>query len=498
MSQPQRGLLGHPRGLPTLFLTEMWERFSYYGMRAILLYYMYDQLSHGGLGMPKTTAAALVSVYGSLVYMSGIIGGWLADRVFGMRRAVLVGGVLIMCGHLALSIPAGVGALYVSMVLIVLGTGLLKPNASSLVGKLYTATDLRRDAGFSIFYMGINLGAFLAPYVVGTLGQDVNYHVGFAAAAVGMALGLVQYVLGGRRAFDAAASLVPNPLRADERARIGVRVGLGAVVVAAILVVLGIAGALSVTSIVTVISIASVLLPIGYFTVMLRSDRTSADERSRLFAYIPLFVASVFFWIVDEQGGTVLAQFADTRTDLHAFGFTIPSSWFQSINPVSTLILAPSAAAVWTALGRRQPSTPRKFALGLVLAGISYLLMAVPGLAFGTGTKVGPLWLVASFVIVVAGAMCLSPVGLSATTRLAPAAFAAQMMSLWFLSDAAAQGINAQLVRLYTPDTEVAYFGLTGLALVVVAVVMYLMAPWIRARTRGTEPTDAVPQTVAQ
>ncbi|HEY3505931.1 MAG TPA: peptide MFS transporter [Actinocatenispora sp.] len=491
-----RGFFGHPKGLATLFLTEMWERFSYYGMRAILLYYMYDQLSHGGLGMSKPTAAALVSVYGSLVYMSGIIGGWLADRLLGMRRGVFVGGVLIMCGHLALSVPAGVGALYVSMVLIVVGTGLLKPNASSLVGTLYGRTDLRRDAGFSIFYMGINLGAFLAPYVVGTLGQRVDYHLGFAAAAVGMALGLTLYLIGGRRHLPADAGRVPNPLRPEERTQIAVRAGIGAAAVALLLVLLGIGGALTVTGVTTAISVLAVLLPIGYFTLMLRSPRTTGEERSRLVAYVPLFVASVFFWVVDEQGGTVLAQFADSRTDLDALGFTIPSSWFQSVNPVSTLILAPTFAALWVRLGRRQPSTARKFALGLVLAALSYLIMAVPGALYGTGTPVGPLWLVASLVIVVAGAMCLSPVGLSATTRLAPAAFAAQMMSLWFLSDAAAQGINAQLVRLYRPDTEVAYFAVTGLVLLVVAVAVYLMAPWIRTRMRGAEPTDAVPETV--
>jgi POT family proton-dependent oligopeptide transporter len=345
--------------------------------------------------------------------------------------------------------------------------------------------------------MGINLGAFLAPYVVGTLGQRVDYHLGFAAAAVGMAAGLVGYLVGGRRHLPADAGVVPNPLRPEERTRVAVRAGTGAALVALVLALLGITGTLTVTGVTTAISVLAVLLPVGYFTMMLRSRRTTGEERARLVAYVPLFVASVFFWVVDEQGGTVLAQFADTRTDLDALGFTIPSSWFQSVNPVSTLVLAPTFAWLWTRLARRQPSTPRKFALGLVLAAVSYLIMAVPGILYGTDTTVGPLWLVASLVIVVAGAMCLSPVGLSATTRLAPAAFAAQMMSLWFLSDAAAQGINAQLVRLYRPDTEVAYFAVTGVVLLAVAVAVHLMAPWIRRRTRGAEPTDAVPETVA-
>ncbi|MGP4016984.1 peptide MFS transporter [Saccharopolyspora sp. 5N708] len=482
VSPPSKGFFGHPRGLATLFFTEMWERFSYYGMSAILLYYLYDQTANGGLGLDKPTSSALVSIYGSLVFMSGILGGWVADRLLGMRRAVFGGGVLIMCGHLALAVPGGLPALLVSMLLIVTGTGLLKPNVSSLVGELYAADDNRRDAGFSIFYMGINLGAFVAPYLVGTLGQQVDYHLGFGLAAIGMAAGLVQYARGRGRL---AGSAPTNPLRMDERRQVAIRAIGGAVVVAVALVALGVAGGLTVKTLINTITVLSVVLPVGYVIMMLRSPRTDAVERSRLIAYIPLFIGAVCYWVVNEQSGSVLAQFADTRTDLEAFGFTIPSSWFQSLNPIATLILAPTFAWLWIRLGDRQPTTPRKFSAGLALGGASFVLMAGPGLLFGVDVPASPWWLAASYFVVICGSMCLSPVGLSATTKLAPRAFLAQMMSLWFLASAAAEGINAQVVQWYRPETEVGYFAGVGAAVMAIGGVMFLIAPWIHRRMSG-------------
>ncbi|WP_328634158.1 peptide MFS transporter [Streptomyces sp. NBC_00356] len=479
-----RAFFGHPRSLATLFSLEMWERFSYYGMSAILLYYLYDRTSDGGLGLDKPTAAALVSVYGALVFMSGVLGGWLADRLLGMRRAVLVGGVAIMCGHLALAVPGGLPALLVSMLLIVLGTGLLKPNVSSLVGELYAPTDSRRDAGFSLFYMGINLGAFIAPYLVGTLGQQVDYHLGFALAAVGMAAGLVGYVRG-RARLGGAGEAPTNPLRADERRQLVLRAAAGVAAVAVVVAVLGAAGSLTVDALINAVSVLAVLLPAGYLVMMLRSPHTDAVERSRLIAYVPLFIGAVCYWVVNEQTGSVLAQFADQRTDLEILGFAIPSSWFQSLNPIATLVLAPLFAWLWIKWGDRQPSTPRKFGTGLLLGGASFVLMAGPGLLNGVDEPASPWWLVLSYVVVICGSMCLSPVGLSATTKLAPRAFLAQMMSLWFLASAAAGGINAQLVRLYSPATEVRYFAGVGAVVMGAGIVMHLMTPWVRRRMGG-------------
>ncbi|MFI0470632.1 peptide MFS transporter [Saccharopolyspora sp. 5N102] len=479
-----RGFFGHPRGLATLFFLEMWERFSYYGMSAILLYYLYDQTSDGGLGLDKPTSSALVSIYGALVFMSGIVGGWMADRLLGMRRAVLLGGLLIMCGHLALAVPGGLPALLVSMLLIVVGTGLLKPNASSMVGELYTPADNRRDAGFSLFYMGINLGAFIAPYLVGTLGQQVDYHLGFGLAAIGMAAGLVVYVRG-RARLGQAGDAPTNPLLAGERRQVALRAAVGIAVLAVVVVVLGATGFLTVQVLINAVSVLAVLLLVAYSIMMLRSPKTDAVERSRLIAYIPLFIGAVCYWVVNEQSGSVLAQFADTRTDLEIFGFAVPSSWFQSLNPIATLVLAPTFAWLWIRLGDRQPTTPRKFATGLLLGGASFVLMAGPGLLHGVDALASPWWLVASYFVVICGSMCLSPVGLSATTKLAPRAFLAQMMSLWFLASAAAAGINAQLVQFYRAETEVGYFAGVGAAVMAAGVVMHLIAPWVQRRMGG-------------
>lgn len=483
---PQRGFFGHPAGLSTLFFTEMWERVSYYGMRAILLFYMYYAVSQGGLHMPQGTAKSLMSIYGSAVFMSGVLGGWLADRLLGSRRSIFLGGVLIMCGHISLSIPSGgLGALYASMVFIIVGTGLLKPNISNVVGDLYSKKDARRDAGFSLFYMSTNIGAFIAPLIVGAL-ANINFHIGFAFAAFGMALALVLYVALGRL-MGPAGRKPCNRITREERNPVLMRLAIIAVVVVLVLGGMAVGGALTVGWIINLVTLLAIGLPITYFVMMFRSRRTTATERSRVLAYIPLFLGSVVFWMIEEQGSVVLAQFADQRTDLNLGGFKIPPAWFQSINPVAIVVLAPLFALLWTKWGRRQPTTPRKFSAGMVLAGISYLIMMGPGLINGTGIKASPFWLVASFVVVILGELCLSPVGLSATTKLAPVAFASQTMSLWFLSDAAAQGISAQIVPVFGPHTEVTYFAIVGGLTVALGIVLYFLAPAIHRKMAGVD-----------
>ncbi|MBX9971634.1 peptide MFS transporter [Cytobacillus firmus] len=484
-SVPQKGFFGHPKGLFTLFFTEFWERFSYYGMRAILVFYMYYEVSKGGLGLDEPTALAIMSIYGSLVYMSGIIGGWIADRLLGTSRAVFYGGILIMLGHIALSIPGSLAMFFVSMVLIVLGTGLLKPNVSSVVGDIYSPEDNRRDAGFSIFYMGINLGGFLAPLIVGTVGMNYNFHLGFAIAAVGMFLGLVVFVFTKKKNLGLAGTYVSNPLSADEKGKVYTRIGLGAVIIA-ILVAVGIpTGLLTFDSFIALVGILGIGLPIIYFTVMYRSPKTTEVERSRIIAYIPLFIASVMFWAIQEQGSTILANYADKRTQLDFMGLDISPAWFQSLNPLFIIFFAPVFAWLWVKLGDRQPSVPQKFSLGLLFAGLSFIVILLPAYLGGTDSLVSPLWLVLSYFIVVLGELCLSPVGLSATTKLAPAAFSAQTMSLWFLSNAAAQAINAQIVKFYTPETEMMYFGVIGAAAIVLSIILFLLSPKIQGYMKG-------------
>ncbi|WP_340033800.1 peptide MFS transporter [Paenibacillus sp. FSL H3-0302] len=483
-SVPQKGFFGHPKGLFTLFFTEFWERFSYYGMRAILVYYMYYEVSQGGLGLREDMALSIMSIYGSLVYMSGIIGGWLADRLLGTSRAVFYGGVLIMFGHILLAIPGNTTLFFASMVLIVLGTGLLKPNVSSIVGEIYSEQDNRRDAAFSIFYMGINLGGFLSPLIVGAVGMN-NFHLGFSIAAVGMFVGLVVYIMTRTKNLGLAGTIVHNPIPADQKKKIFTWIGVGLVVLA-ILITIGIlTGVLTFETLIKIVGVLGLLIPTMYFIMMYRSPKTTAVERSRILAYIPLFIASIMFWAIQEQTSTVLASFADKRTQLDFAGLHISPAWFQSLNPLFIITLAPIFAWLWLKLGNRQPSIPQKFSLGLLFAGLSFLVILVPAYFGGANSLVNPLWLVLSYFIIVIGELCLSPVGLSATTKLAPAAFTAQMMSMWFLSNAAAQAINAQIVKFYTPDTEMMYFGVIGGVALILALILFLFSSKIQNFMKG-------------
>ncbi|PLT35134.1 peptide MFS transporter [Bacillus sp. V5-8f] len=484
-SVPQKGFFGHPKGLFTLFFTEFWERFSYYGMRAILVFYMYYEVSKGGLGLDETTAMAIVSIYGSLVYMSGIIGGWLADRIFGTSKAVFYGGILIMLGHIVLALPGSLEMFFVSMVLIVIGTGLLKPNVSSVVGEMYAENDNRRDAGFTIFYMGINMGGFLAPLIVGALRTNYNFHVGFAAAAIGMLLGLIVFMATKKNNLGLAGTIPANPLSSDEKKKVFTLIGLSIVILAVIIALAISRNALTIDSFINLVGILGILIPTAFFIFMYRSPKTNAVERSRLIAYIPLFIAAVMFWAIQEQGSTILANYADKRTDLTFAGITIAPEWFQSLNPLFIIILAPVFAWLWVKMGDRQPTVPQKFSLGLLFAGLSFLVILLPGYLSGNDTLVNPLWLVLSYFLVVLGELCLSPVGLSATTKLAPASFSAQTMSLWFLASAAAQALNAQLVRFYSADNEIAYFGGIGVASLVLGVLLLAISPKIQSFMKG-------------
>ncbi|WP_068781989.1 peptide MFS transporter [Paenibacillus sp. GM2] len=483
-SVPQTGFFGHPKGLFTLFFTEFWERFSYYGMRAILVYFMYYEVTAGGLGLPQDIALAIMSIYGSLVYMSGIIGGWLADQVIGTSKAVFYGGVFIMMGHILLAIPGNIALFFIAMVLIVLGTGMLKPNVSSQVGEIYSEQDNRRDAGFSIFYMGINLGSFLSPLIIGTVGMK-NFHLGFGLAGVGMFIGLILYVTTRKKNLGLAGTSVVNPLSSKGRKKVFTRIGIGIVVVGILIAVTIPLGILTFATFIKLVGILGILIPTLYFVFMYRSPKTTNVERLRLIAYIPLFIASIMFWAIQEQGATILANYADKRTQLDFAGIHISPAWFQSLNPLFIITLAPVFAWIWMKLGQRQPTIPQKFSLGLLFAGLSFLIILLPAYFGGANSLVNPLWLVLSYFVVVIGELCLSPVGLSATTKLAPAAFSAQTMSLWFLSNAAAQAINAQIVKFYTPETEMMYFGVIGGAALVLSLLLFMLTPKIQSYMKG-------------
>lgn len=480
----EKKFLGQPFGLKTLFMTEMWERFSYYGMKAILLYYMWHLISTGDLDITKATAASIMAIYASMVYLSGVVGGFIADRILGQRRTVFWGGVLIMFGHIALALPFGSTAMFVSMILIVLGTGLLKPNVSSMVGSLYDdeGDNSSRDSGFSIFVFGINLGSFISPLLVGWTQENVGFHAGFSLAAIGMFFGLVQYHFGGKHLHE-DSKYAPDPLQEEEVKPLIVKIILGIIFFALIVVLMNLMGWNSLQNYVNLLTIVAIILPISYFVLMTTSVKVTKEERSRVFSYIPLFLAAVLFWAIEEQGSIVLATFAAERVDTSWF----PAAWFQSLNPLFIMLYTPFFAWLWVKWQKNQPSSPMKFAIGLMFTGASFLLMALPGTLFGTSGHVSPLWLVGSWALVIVGEMLISPVGLSVTTKLAPKAFMSQMMSMWFLASSAGSALNAQLVKLYSSDNEVAYFTWFGLASVALGILLVFLVPRIKRLMAGVQ-----------
>jgi proton-dependent oligopeptide transporter, POT family len=474
----ERTLFGHPVGLANLFGVELWERFSFYGMLTILGYYLYYTVTEGGLELPKSTATGIVGAYGGLVYLSTVLGGWIADRLLGMERTVLYGGVVVMCGHIALAILPGLAGVAVGLVLVALGSGALKANASSLLGTLYDKDDARCDGGFTLFYLGINLGAFIGPLITGLLQTRIGFHYGFGAAAIGMALGLAQYVAF-RRNLGTHGRTVPNPLP-----RSAIRWVIGIVAVAAVLVVVVFAtGLVKLANLSQVTTGVIVAASVTYFVVMLTSRKVAAVERTRVRAFIPLFVANAVFWSLFQQIFTVLAVYSDERMNWSIFGWTAPSNWIGSIEPVWIIVLSPLFAIMWTRLGNRAPTTPRKFAYGVIGMGLAFLLF-LP-MSGTTGRAVPALLVVAIMAVFAISELLLSPIGLSVTTKLAPEAFRAQMMALYFFSVGLGTSMSGVLARYYDPANEFAYFGIIGVVAIVAGVVVFAMASWISRLMEG-------------
>ncbi|WP_405899309.1 peptide MFS transporter [Streptomyces sp. NBC_00727] len=470
---------GQPRGLMTLSGLEVWERFSFLGMQAILVLYFADTVANGGMGMEAGTAASVSAAYGTLVYLVSVAGGWLADRILGSYRAVLYGGVLIACGHYAMAVPTD-AMTWVGLGLISAGTGLLKPNVATMVGKLYRTDDERRDAGFALYYMGINIGAFLGPLITGWLGDHASWHWGFSAAAFGMTLGLVQYVAGRRhlagRKHAAEFALAPGPMR-----RAVLLIVVGAVVVAAVATALALAGWLTMDRFVDVLTLISVIAPVVYFAVMFRSPRVTHEERGRLRPYVVLFLASVVFNFILFQAYSTMMLLASANARTEIFGFHFPASWYASALGAFEVLLAPVVAAVWARMGTRQPHASNKIAIGVILGGLSFLLMVLPTSGHtGDTYKMAAWWIVGSYLLLGLGDILLETSGMSATTKLAPKAFASQTMALWFLSLALANGVQAQIVKLYGEVSNPAYFGVNGAIAVVAGVAVIAAAPWLR------------------
>ncbi|MEH3089851.1 MAG: oligopeptide:H+ symporter [Microbacterium arborescens] len=446
---------GQPWALTHIFGVELWERFSFYGMQIVLVYYLYFSISDGGVGLPQATAVGIVGAYGGSVYLSTILGAWLADRVLGSERVLFFSAIVIVAGRVALAVLPGLLSVAVGLVLVALGSGGLKANATAVVGTLYAERDPRRDAGFSIFYLGINLGAFAGPLLTGFLRTSLGFHWAFGAAAVGMTLGLVQYAIG-RRGLPAETRRVPNPLPASRYPLVG-GIAVVAIAVVAGLVALGVIRADNLALVVVIVVVAAA---IAYFAVILASARITSVERSRVIGFIPLFVASVAFWSLYQQQFTVIPIYAEKRLNLDVFGWQMPPDWVQSINPVFIIVLSGVFAIVWTRLGDRQPSTPVKFAAGVAIMGVAFLLF----LPFaGGGAMSTPLLAIVGILLVFTVAeLLLSPVGLSAATKLAPQAFRTQMVALFFLSVSLGSAIAGWVAGFYDPENEVVYFSVLG------------------------------------
>ncbi|MFC4651490.1 peptide MFS transporter [Lactococcus nasutitermitis] len=482
LNKNEKTFLGQPRGLLTLFQTEFWERFSYYGMRAILVYYLYALTTghNAGLGLPRAQAMAIVSIYGALVYLSTIVGGWIADRLLGASNTIFIGGILITLGHIALATPFGLTSLFIALFLIILGTGMLKPNISNMVGHLYSKEDPRRDTGFNIFVVGINMGSLIAPLIVGTVGQGVNYHLGFSLAAIGMIVALFAYWYGRIRHFPEIGRKPSNPM--SQKSKQHFLIGLIIVVIVAFVgfFILHQASPKNfINNFINVLSIIGIVVPIIYFVMMFTSKKVETDERRKLTAYIPLFLSAIVFWAIEEQSSTIIAVWGESRTNLNPtwFGLSlhIDPSWYQLLNPLFIVLLSPIFVRLWNKLGERQPSTIVKFGLGLVLTGISYLIMTLPGLLNGTAGRASALWLVLMFAVQMSGELLVSPVGLSVSTKLAPMAFQSQMMAMWFLADSTSQVINAQLAPVFKPSTEVSFFAIVGFVGILVGIILFLI-----------------------
>jgi POT family proton-dependent oligopeptide transporter len=458
---------GHPRGLATLFFTEMWERFGFYGMRALLILFMIAPAATGGLAMPVAQAGLIYGIFTAMVYLLSVPGGWIADKLIGQRKAVLYGGILIAIGYSTMALP-GTTTFYTALTLVACGTGMLKPNASTIVGALYAENDPRRDAGFSIFYMGINIGALIAPLVFGYVGEGINWHYAFGLGGIGMTIGLIQYVLGAK--YLEGAGMPPKRNAASHRqAWIGLAVVVGVAAVTTGLLMAGLIH-ISTENVSDALGLFLTLVVLAIFGWLLLAPGWTLVERKRLGAILVLFVASTLFWSAFEQAGSTLNIFAERSTRLSFAGFGIRASYFQALNSLFLVLLAPVFAALWIRLGRREPSTTIKFSFGLLFVGLGFAVL----IPVANGHAVSPLWLVLTYFLHTLGELSLSPVGLSAMTKLAPQRIVGLIMGVWFLSISVGEWIGGRVASVYEQFPLPAIFGVVALFCIVCAALLTL------------------------
>ena len=480
LADKDRRFFGHPLGLANLSGIELWERFSFYGMQGLLAYYIYYSVGEGGLGYSEQIATSIVGAYGGLVYASAILGAWVSDRLFGAERTLFGAAIMIMLGHTSLALVPGALGLGIGLVLVAVGAGNLKATTSTVVGDMYQRTDDRRDAAFSIYYMAVNIGGLLGPLITGALWDTHGFHWGFGAAAVGMAIGLIQYIIMRGSTLKGVGVDVPDPLPRPQRVRY-----LGGGLVVVVLVAAAIAtGLIPLESLANIVTAIAVIGAVALFALLIGSRKTQADERRRVISFIPMFVASVMFWALFQQQFTVIAIYSDQRLDRNIGGWEVPASWVQSINPLFIIIFAAVFATMWVKLGDRQPSTPMKFALSNLIMGIAAMIFML----FAGHESTPILGIVGILFLFTMAELLLSPVGQSLATKLAPEAFKTQMLALFFLTVSIGSALSGVLAGYYDPSdagAERTYFLVLGIASIAVAVVIALLSPWIRKNMVG-------------
>jgi POT family proton-dependent oligopeptide transporter len=425
----------HPKGLKTLFFTEMWERMSYYGMRGILVLFMTASIQDGGLDFDNASASAIYGIYAALVYLATLPGGWIGDNILGQQRTILYGGIIIMFGHLSLAIP-NINAFYVGLILVVLGTGLLKPNISAIVGNLYENNHELKQSGFTIFYMAINLGSVLGFFICGYLGENVGWHYGFGAAGIGMAFGLLQYIFNikllegtGAKPFNKLSSRTKNRYK---------KIILGILALIVIVSLAGLSGVWKINPIplANILTVIITVISLSYFFYIFVFGNLNKSEKKKVVMIFVLFIGAALFWSGFDQAGSSFNIFAKEYTNRIIFGWEYPASWLQILNPLFVVILSPFMAYLWIYLGKKMldPSLPFKFGLGLIFMAIGFLVIAAGAQIALSDGLAGVQWLLITYLLHTIGELTLSPIGLAAISSLSPKRFLGQMMGVWFLA----------------------------------------------------------------
>ena len=428
-------ILDHPKGLRTLFFTEMWERMSYYGMRGILVLFMTASILEGGLQIDNVSASAIYGIYSACVYLVALLGGWLADRHIGQQKAILYGGMIIMLGHFLLAFT-NLQTFYLGLIFVVLGTGLLKPNISAIVGGLYENDLNKKESGFTIFYMAINIGSVLGFFICGYLGENVGWHYGFGAAGIGMAFGLIQFIL--TKSNLGSVGLKPSIELNNETKKKELRIFNSFMLIFFLIILLGLFGHVSFDPIpiANILTVIILLIAIMYFLYLFSFGNLNEEERKKIVLIVVLFFGAAFFWSGFDQAGSSFNIFAKEYTDRIILGWEYPASWLQVLNPVLVVILSPFMAYMWLFLGKRMldPSLPFKFGLGLIFMAIGFLFIATGATVAMQEGMAGAKWLLLTYLFHTIGELTLSPIGLAAISNLSPKRFVGQMMGIWFLA----------------------------------------------------------------